>query len=344
MDRKSRALSLDREPSRQYKRRFKKHRNSSYGTLPADLRRSRKSFSPPPEEYDNFQSLRRGFTLNGQPILSMEKKIKDTTTSGGVDSWYGWWTLYLILTLVCLINLSCTLYLLWIVGIGLNQVEVLSEESKVIFWDDVHFQTLIQQNGELSGFQDENLSIKNTQELTLTSFGENGPEIFLNDSLVHINNVHDFSLREPKTGSISFSTSDPEWKLKKNQRVRGVIVETTVLGSKGLIPDYESDLNINSTKSVYISGMEGPEINGKSLNLDGRDDIQIHSISGRLIVESSSVYLDTLRLPRADIQEEESTESEYELCICSPSGKLFKVSTELNSGCHSLDKQICALI
>ena len=50
--------------------------------------------------------------------------------------------------------------------------------------------------------------------------------------------------------------------------------------------------------------MEGTEINGKSLNLDGRDDIQIHSISGRLIVESSSVYLDTLRLPRADIQEE----------------------------------------
>lgn len=50
--------------------------------------------------------------------------------------------------------------------------------------------------------------------------------------------------------------------------------------------------------------MEGIEINGRSLNLDGRDNIHIHSISGSLIVESSSVYLDTLRLPRADIQQE----------------------------------------
>merc|ERR1719376_1465913 len=71
----------------------------------------------------------------------------------------------------------------------------------------------------------------------------------------------------------------------------------------------------------------------KSLRMEGEDHIILSSQSGSITLDAGQVVLDPLALPEGGLggpRGYPGEENQYKLCICSPSGKLFSVPTQIS--------------
>lgn len=296
---------------------------------------------------------RRGFTLNGQPILSGvtgsnaqqdEKtaviKVKEESNA------YFFWAIYLALMLIALGNLLTTMVIINVLRIGpegMEAIEFSTLENAIKFFGNADLGNVYQHNGIISGFAGEELSIIG-KESTVTFEAHkddvSSPKMTLSNEGISIENVHDLNILDPVSGDVVFSTSDPELELPSG--VKHLETEETEVDS--VVSGLGEDMLIRSDRSLTVRGAEGILIEGKEISMTSAEDISISSIQGGVTLEGG-IMLDTVMLPHGGVQGYPGESGQFKLCVCMPSGRLFKVAVPddnhlrpsiMQVGCHSV--------
>ena len=252
--------------------------------------------------------LRRGFTLNGQPImgeqsragsgLMMEGEKMAVTKVREESNAYFFWAIYLTLLLIAAGNLVTTAVIISVLRIGpqgMEAIEFLPLESAVKLFGNADLGNVYQHNGVISGFAGEDLSIVG-QDASITIQADNDdispPRMTLSREGVAIENVHDLSLIDPDTGEVVFSTSDPELSLPEG--VRHLETEETEVDSvvSGVTGDTEQPMmirceelsrntgltnlfSLRSDRKLTVRGAEGVEIEGRKVSLTRKNERNI---------------------------------------------------------------------
>merc|ERR1719192_60584 len=101
---------------------------------------------------------------------------------------------------------------------------------------------------------------------------------------------------------------------------------------------------VRSDRKLSLRGAEGVQIEGKKLSLVSNEDISLTSHQGSVSL-AAGLVLDTVMLPHGGLQGYQGESGQYKLCVCMPSGKLFKVAVPDHNqfaadsekvGCHSV--------
>jgi len=326
-----RATSLDRGRTRSKH----EHNGRRSGTLPADMRRKAKvirTLDPAPD----FASLRRGFTLNGQPILAVPKQALKHQADEDV-TWL-WWTIYIFILVLGIGNIVTSIVIARILGVGLtglDHIEVYPDENKIVLWGDMELHKLYHRKTNIYGYEGENLTIAGGEgegenlttagsgnQLHLHAFGEEGPALRISKSAVALQGIHDFNLIDAESKENFFSTSDPHWKIPK--RLNEMKMDLTETAD--LVSPLHQPLDIQSSASANIRGAEGLGVVGRVLNITATQSIVLESVSGGLHL-NGGFTLNTVLLP---LQGGPNKNEEYQrlLCVCMPSGKLFQIAEE----------------
>jgi len=348
----TRSLSRDRSRPRLHSQirgattatnRFAKKRTDS---LPTELRK-KANVNQDVNPFVEFPSLRRGFTLNGQPIAEAapgEKqaiiKVKEESSA------FYFWAIYLTLVILAVGNLITTaviINVLRINGEGMEAIEFLPGGDAVRFFGDTDLGEVYKHDGIISGFAKENLEVSAEDAEVIFQAGKTAksPKLTLAPESIKLENVHDLNLLDPHTGEVIFSTSDPELDLPSGLR----ILETEETEVEKISSPVGEDMMVRSDRELSIRGAEGIEIEGRKLDLTSSGDILLKSEIGSVEL-SGGVVLDTVMLPHGGVGGYQGEVGQYKLCVCMPSGLLFKVAipddnpsrpSNFQIGCHSVD-------
>jgi len=348
----TRSLSRDRSRPRLHSQirgasattnRFKKNRTDS---LPGDLRKKAR-VNQDVNPFVEFPSLRRGFTLNGQPIAEAateEKlaiiKVKEESSA------YFFWAIYLTLVILAVGNLMTTAIIINVlrVGIeGMEAIEFLPGEDSIKLFGNADLGEVYKHDGIISSFAGENLQVSAEDAKVILQAGKTAksPRLTLSPDSIRLENVHDLSLLDPQTGKVIFSTSDPELDLPTGLR----ILETEEAEVERVSSPVGEDMMVRSDRELSIRGAEGIEIEGRKIDLTANGDITLKSEIGAVEL-SGGLVLDTVMLPHGGVGGYQGEIGQFKLCVCMPSGLLFKVAipddnpsrpSNFQIGCHSVD-------
>lgn len=288
---------------------------------------------------------RRGFTLNGQPIAEAateEKlaiiKVKEESSA------YFFWAIYLTLVILAIGNLMTTAIIISVLRVGtegMEAIEFLPDAIKL--FGNADLGEVYKHDGKISSFAGENLQISGEDSPVVLQAGKNAksPRLTLSPDSIKLENVHDLSLLNPQTGEVIFSTSDPELDLPKGLRV----LETEEAEVERVSAPVGEDMLVRSDRELSIRGSEGIEMEGKKIELTSNGDITLKSEIGAVEL-SGGLILDTVMLPHGGVGGYQGEMGQYKLCVCMPSGLLFKVAipddnpsrpSNFQIGCHSVD-------
>jgi len=344
----NRAMSIDRGRTRL--RATSQGRISRTDSLPADLRK-KASVVQNVNPFTEFPSLRRGFTLNGQPIgsteltASAEEKLPDMKEESNA---YFFWAIYLTLLLIALGNLITTLVIINVLRIGpegMEAIEFSPSENIIKFFGNADFGNIYKHDGIISGYSGEDLALvgeDSSVRLQSNRREEFSPEMKISQDGISVSNVHDLSLLDPLTGDVVFSTSDPELSLPAglhHLETEETEVERVVAGI-----DHQQSMLVRSDRKLHLRGAEGVQIEGKKISLVSNEDISLTSHQGTISL-SAGLVLDTVMLPHGGLQGYQGESGQFKLCVCMPSGELFKVAVPDDNhlrasseqiGCHSV--------
>jgi len=290
---------------------------------------------------------RRGFTLNGQPIAEAaadEKlaiiKVKEESSA------YFFWAIYLTLVILAVGNLITTAVIINVLRInagGMEAIEFLPGNDGVKFFGNADLGEVYKHDGIISSFAKENLEVLGEDAKVILQAGKSNesPRLTLSPDSIRLENVHDLSLLDPQTGEVIFSTSDPELELPMGLR----ILETEETEVEKISSPVDDDMMVRSDRELSIRGAEGIEIEGRKVDLTSNGDITLKSDIGAVEL-SGGLVLDTVMLPHGGVGGYQGEIGQFKLCVCMPSGLLFKVAipddnptrpSNFQIGCHSVD-------
>lgn len=290
---------------------------------------------------------RRGFTLNGQPIgeaATDEKlaiiKVKEESSA------YFFWAIYLTLVILAIGNLMTTAIIINVLRInagGMEAIEFLPGNDAIKLFGNADLGEVYKHDGIISSFAGENLDISGEDAKVILQAGRsvNSPRLTLSPDSIRLENVHDLSLLDPQSGEVIFSTSDPELQLPAGLRV----LETEEAEVGRISSPVGEDMMVRSDRELSIRGAEGITIEGKKIDLTSNGDITIKSEIGAVEL-SGGLVLDTVMLPHGGVGGYQGEIGQFKLCVCMPSGLLFKVAipddnpsrpSNFQIGCHSVD-------
>jgi len=294
---------------------------------------------------------RRGFTLNGQPIgsteltTSVEEKL---TVIKEESNAYFFWAIFLTLLLIALGNLITTIVIINVLRIGpegMEAIEFSPNENILKFFGNADFGNIYKHDGIISGYSGEDLAIVGQDSsVTIQSNKADSlsPRLRLSKDGISVSNVHDLSLLDPQTGDVVFSTSDPELSLPTG--VHHLETEETEVERLVAGIDHQQSMLVRSDRELHLRGAEGVQIEGKKFSIVSNEDISVTSEQGSVTL-AAGLVLDTVMLPHGGLQGYQGESGQYKLCVCMPSGMLFKVDVPDDNhlrasseqiGCHSV--------
>jgi len=290
---------------------------------------------------------RRGFTLNGQPIAEAatdEKlaiiKVKEESSA------YFFWAIYLTLVILAVGNLMTTAIIINVLRInagGMEAIEFMPGNDAIKLFGNADLGEVYKHDGIISSFAKENLEVSGEDAKVILQAGKaaKSPRLTLSPDSIKLENVHDLSLLDPQTGEVIFSTSDPELDLPTGLR----ILETEEAEVEKISSPVGDDMMVRSDRELSIRGAEGIEIEGRKIDLTSNGDITLKSEIGAVDL-SGGLVLDTVMLPHGGVGGYQGEIGQFKLCVCMPSGLLFKVAipddnpsrpSNFQIGCHSVD-------
>ena len=216
---------------------------------------------------------------------------------------YFFWAIYLTLLLIAVGNLLTTVVIINVLRIGpqgMEAIEFAPLENAIKFFGAADLDKIYQHNGVISGFAGEDLEITgNGNDIVLQADKDDAlsPKMTFTKDGIAIENVHDLSLLDPRTGDVVFSTSDPELSLPEG--VRHLETEETEVDS--VVSGIDDDMMIRSDRKLTVRGAEGVQIEGKQISMTSSDDISITSVQGAVTLDGG-VMLDTVMLPHGGVQ------------------------------------------
>jgi beta-sarcoglycan len=157
--------------------------------------------------------------------------------------------------------------------------------------------------------------------------------IQLGFSKTQVKNIESFTVGNPENPI--FTTSFPNFGLPEGVRHLDV---ATVYTNRIVSPLNES-LTLKSSNYTRLKGNEGTIIDGSKMKWSAEGDIFLRSVNGTVVLSSAGIYLDVQNLPV--VLSNKFAAHQYKLCICMPSGMIFRVpvSTSYNShmACSMVD-------
>ena len=88
-------------------------------------------------------------------------------------------------------------------------------------------------------------------------------------------------------------------------------------------------LCFRSDRNLRVRGAEGVDVEGKKVSLTSAEDIHVTSEQGSVRLEGAGLVLDTVMLPHGGVQGYSGEVGQFKLCVCQPSGLVFKVTRTL---------------
>ena len=252
----------------------------------------------------------------------------------------------------------------------MEAIEFLPGNDAIKLFGNADLGEVYKHDGIISSFAGENLDISGEDAKVILQAGMSAksPRLTLSPDSIRLENVHDLSLLDPQSGEVIFSTSDPELELPAGLRV----LETEEAEVGRISSPVGEDMMVRSDRELSIRGAEGITIEGKKIDLTSNGDITIKSEIGAVEL-SGGLVLDTVMLPHGGVggyqvcllsfqsfavslynflefaKKENFFQGEigqFKLCVCMPSGLLFKVAipddnpsrpSNFQIGCHSVD-------
>ncbi|GLH03740.1 hypothetical protein R5R35_013191 [Gryllus longicercus] len=259
---------------------------------------------------------------------------------------YAFWTLVVLLFFLALGNLLLTFIILGVLrlGQGMESLELLPEESLVMFYGNTDLDRIYKRDGKLEGFDDSPVEITGDNSSVLISLidkeGRNNPQISVDVNGTLISGVDSFEVHDPSTGQPVFSTGYPNFGLP-----RGVAhLNVKIAHTRRISSSVNSSLLFQSDSYARLKGNEGTRMEGREIVWSADQDIFLKSVNGSVVLSGhEGISLDIKSIPivpggrRAD----STVTLHYKVCVCMPGGKLFRVPVPLGGntyvGCHNVD-------
>lgn len=259
---------------------------------------------------------------------------------------YAFWTLVVLLFILALGNLVLTFTILGVLrlGQGMESLELLPEESLVMFYGNTDLDRIYKEDGKLEGFDDSPVEITGDNSSVLISLvdndGRNNPKISVGLNGTSISGVDSFEVRDPKSGQSVFSTGFPNFGLP-----RGVgHLNVKIAHTRRISSSVNSSLYFRSDTYARLKGNEGTRMEGREIVWSADQDIYLKSVNGSVILSGhEGVSLDIKSIPIAPggRRAGSTVTLHYKVCVCMPGGKLFRVPVQDKENsygaCHYVD-------
>lgn len=151
---------------------------------------------------------------------------------------------------------------------------------------------------------------------------EKKPGLRISPNEIKFENINSFKVRDPSTGELYFDAFAPQLSLDSHTLESLIASE---IETNRIVSPIDEDLLIQSDSGLDLEGAEGISVQAKRVEFEAGKDIRINSESGDIILDSESISLGPLGLPLGGEGFTGGEKSQYKVCICSPSGKLFTV-------------------
>ncbi|XP_060863511.1 beta-sarcoglycan [Metopolophium dirhodum] len=254
-------------------------------------------------------------------------------------NWYFWiytWTLMV----VAIIGLGATIMLMVVLRFTtrMESIEFLTDSELTKLMGNIDLDDIYKVDGIMEGFKDiplemvsENdnilIHVVNPEDKSLES------AIELGFTKTQVKNINSFTVGDPENPI--FTTSFPNFGLPEGVRHLDV---ATVYTNRIVSPINET-LTLKSSNYTRLKGNEGTTIDGSKIKWSAEGDIFLRSVNGTVVLSSAGIYLDVQNLPV--VLSNKFAAHQYKLCICMPSGMVFRVpvSTSYNSymACSMID-------
>lgn len=257
---------------------------------------------------------------------------------------FAFWALMSLLFMLAVGNLILTSTILGVLrlGQGMENLELISEDSTIKFYGDTDLGYITKPDGKLEGFL----------EVPIEIFGKNGSILInianrssrnsrANNMLKMTNNgttfqnVNTFDVKNAN-GKILFRITEPSWHILTQMQN----IQTEMVQTNKIVSPVGEKLTIEA-KNITLKGTEGTTIEGKAIVWSADQNIYLNSINGSILLSSKKgVSLDFMKIPIAT-QKHGEIVGQYKVCICMPQGKLFRIPVSKNKAesnyCHHIN-------
>lgn len=214
------------------------------------------------------------------------------------------------------------------IGLGMESLEIIPEHSLLKFYGRTDLGHIIKRDGILGGFSDEPLIITGDKSQIIFDIISSRHEdrrrvVTLTENEVSFQNVLAFEVKHPKTGRDIFSTKNPNFGLPQGVRHLYVDYATTSRISSPV----DENLVLRSDSYIRFKGNEGTRMEGKHILWSADQFLLLKSLNGSIIMNGTkgvTVDMTQMRIAASTLSGV-STVSQYKVCVCMPSGKLFRV-------------------
>ncbi|CAL8094211.1 unnamed protein product [Orchesella dallaii] len=261
------------------------------------------------------------------------------------------WILLGVLTLLVIANsiLTFVIYGVLRLGVGMESIEFLPRHLK--FFGNTDLDEIYKRDGIIQGFQNKPMEIygDNGGEVHLWVREGSQPSLSVERNVINITKVNGVRVVD-KRGREMFSTNTPTLGLPRGVQKLDVRVAKT----NRITSAVNATLQLESTSFTYLRGSEGTHIEGKQFIWKADQDIVLKSVNGSILMQGKEgIYLNVHDLPlvrESGVTRQSYTytthgkkEPQYQLCICMPDGKLFRIEIPVNNmnrpahqrvGCH----------
>lgn len=258
------------------------------------------------------------------PVETMEdfkKKGRNT---------FAFWVLIILLFALALANFALTLTIISVLrfGRGMEYMELVPEAQSVKFYGDIDFDRIQKRDGILEGFADVPMTIEGDSggSVLFNLIYRNGHvhnKFYMGLNETHFKNINHFEVRSPLTKEVIFNTAKPVFNMIGGAKN----LKSNTVTASAIASALKDNLQLQSRGKMVISGAEGVRLDAKEQLWSADQNINLWSKNGSITMSAGSgIYLDPKRMPVVHMENGIRAEKDqYKLCICMPSGKLFRV-------------------
>ncbi|XP_018902100.1 beta-sarcoglycan [Bemisia tabaci] len=255
----------------------------------------------------------------------------------------------LLIFFLVLGNLTLTLLIIKVlrIGYGMESIESNTLENLLKFYGDADLGELYKPDGKLSGFKDLPVVIGGTAGsvgFELIDHHHNRTPVQnlrVEKNGTHLKNVTNFEVVDPATGRPVFSTSFPKFFLPPGMSK----IDVNIVHTRRIASPINTTLYLRSESVTRLKGNEGTRMRGKSVMWTADGDIFVKSVNGSLILSGKNgIILDLKSLHIAQNKFNKTVSTHYKLCVCMPSGKVFRIPMtqryNMHLACNYVDQII----
>nr|CAG4642101.1 EOG090X0F7H [Eurycercus lamellatus] len=240
---------------------------------------------------------------------------------------YAFWALVFALSVITLANFFLTITIFSVLRLtkSMEGIEVVPSSNLLKFFGEFEMNKLIKADGLISGFNESPVTITSLgSDLNMKVRNDQESEIKIGLDRVEFLNVDSFEINEP--GKIrnpkvnAFSTIFPNFGLPKGVQRLHIKKATANRITSGLT----SPLLVRSENTIRLKGNEGVSIRGKEILIRADQDLLLRSINGSVTMDATPPVVSMGS--KEDFSSEKNIRvAEYKLCICMPTGQLFRI-------------------